>query len=176
MALQPLPRLPPHASTPPARAASKAAMPSIANLGRRRAGIQQSSTQTRTALPSAYEGSLRFVELAVVQPPGMAACVEMVRAAVPALTPVMSTVLTEPKLKVGRDTAPDGLLVRAALSVTMPVKPFAGVTMIVAVLPVTAPGAIVTAMPLMEKEGEAGVVKESIVPLVVPTLFCPTAW
>jgi hypothetical protein len=77
----------------------------------------------------------------------------MVRAAVPADIPVIFTGLVEPKLKVGGYCAPDGLEVMAAISATLPVKPPAGVTVIVDVFPVVAPGATVTAVPLNAKEG-----------------------
>jgi hypothetical protein len=81
----------------------------------------------------------------------MAAVVEMVRVAVPGLTPVMLTGLVEPKLKVGGYWAPDGLEVTAAVSVTLPVNPPLGVTEIVEVFPMVAPGATETAVPLTVK-------------------------
>jgi hypothetical protein len=86
----------------------------------------------------------------------------MVRVAVPALAPEMFTGVVEPKLKVGRYAAPDGLEVIAAVSATLPVKPLAGVTVIVEVFPVVAPGAeMVTAVPLTVKVGVAGIVTVS---------------
>ena len=81
----------------------------------------------------------------------VAAVVEMVSVAVPAVVPVMPTGVVEPKLSVGRYCAPAGLEVTAAVSVTLPVKPPAGVTVIVEVFPVVAPGATVTAVPLTVK-------------------------
>jgi hypothetical protein len=48
--------------------------------------------------------------------------------------------------------------VMAQLRVTVPVKPFAGVTVIVEVLPVVAPGATETAEPVTMKVGGGGAV------------------
>jgi hypothetical protein len=75
----------------------------------------------------------------------------------------MLTGLVEPKLKVGRYWAPVGLEVTAAVSVTLPVKPPAGVTVIVEVFPVVAPGATVTAVPLIVKLGFTTVVTVTVV-------------
>ena len=83
----------------------------------------------------------------------MASVVETVSVAVPAAAPVMLTGLVEPKLRVGGLTAPDGLEVIAAVNATLPVNPPLGVTVIVEVFPVAAPGATVTAVPLMVKSG-----------------------
>lgn len=83
----------------------------------------------------------------------MGAVVEMVRVAVPEVVPVMLTGLVKPKLKVGRYWAPEGLEVIAAASATLPAKPPVGVTVIVEVFPVTAPGAMVTLVPLSVKAG-----------------------
>jgi hypothetical protein len=71
-----------------------------------------------------------------------------VSVAVPALVPVILTGVVDPKLSVG------GIPVvglSAAVSATLPVKPFAGVTVIVDVFPVVAPGATVTAVPTTVK-------------------------
>jgi hypothetical protein len=81
------------------------------------------------------------------------AVVEMVRVAVLAEAPVISTGLVEPKLKVGGYSAPAGLEVSAAVSVTLPVKPPAGVRVIVEVFSDAAPGAIESAVPVTTKEG-----------------------
>src|SRR5579863_599768 len=51
------------------------------------------------------------------------AVVEIVRIALPGFALVMLTVFVVPKLRMGGSTAPDGLLVTAALSVTVPVNP-----------------------------------------------------
>ena len=77
----------------------------------------------------------------------------MVRVAEPAAAPVIVTGLVVPKLKVGKLVAPVGLEVTAAASVTVPVNPPAGVTVMVEVFPVVAPGATETAVPAMEKLG-----------------------
>jgi hypothetical protein len=78
----------------------------------------------------------------------VAAVVEIVRIAVPAPAPVIATGLFEPKLRVGGYWAPEGL------EATLPVKPPLGVTEMVEVLPVVAPGATVTAVPLTVKLGD----------------------
>jgi len=83
--------------------------------------------------------------------------VEMVSVAVPAPVPIF-TGLVEPKLNVGRSWAPDGLDVIAAVSVTLPVKPPLGVTVIVEVLPVVAPGLTDTVVPATVKVGGAATV------------------
>jgi hypothetical protein len=82
--------------------------------------------------------------------------VEIVRMAVSGAAPEMPTGLEEPKLKVGRSRAPAGLEVMAATNATLPVNPLAGVTVIVETLPVVAPGATATAVPLTVKLGFAG--------------------
>ena len=63
-----------------------------------------------------------------------------VSTALPLDTPVMMTGLVEPKLSVGASTDPTGDDAMVAVSVTLPVNPPLGVTVIVEVLPVTAPG------------------------------------
>jgi hypothetical protein len=84
----------------------------------------------------------------------VAAVVEIVRIAVPAPAPVIATGLFEPKLRVGGYWAPEGLEVTVAVRATLPVKPPLGVTEMVEVLPVVAPGATVTAVPLTVKLGD----------------------
>src|ERR1039458_7351934 len=118
---------------------------------RRRAGIPKSKRQARVAPPAVYQGTpgrLGYTRAALV-----AAVVLMVRVAVPAVVPVMLTGLVEPKLKLGIYWAPFGLEVMAAVSVTLPVKPPAGVTVRVEVFPVLAPGVTVTEVPVMVKVG-----------------------
>jgi hypothetical protein len=85
----------------------------------------------------------------------VAAVVETVRVAVPAVVPVMPTGVVDPKLKVGGYWAPAGLDVRAAVNATLPVKPPLGVTVIVEMFPVVAPGVTVTDVPPSAKEGGA---------------------
>ena len=124
-------------------------MASVARRLRRRPGMPKSKMQARAAPPAGNQGTPRGMRLAVVQP--LAAVVEMVRVALPAVAPVMLTGLVEPKLKVGRSCAPLGLEVTAAVSATLPVKPPAGVTVIVDAT--AAPGATVTAVPVIVKLG-----------------------
>ena len=91
---------------------------------------------------------------------------EMVSVAVTADVPVMLTGLVEPKLSGGGSWAPDGLDVIAAVSVTLPVKPPPGVTVIVEVFPLVAPGLTDTAVPATVKVGTAS-------SNTVPALFVP---
>ena len=67
--------------------------------------------------------------------------------------PLIVRGVVEPKLRVGGATAPAGLEVIAAVRVTLPVNPPAGVMVMVEVFPVVAPGATETAVPLMVKPG-----------------------
>ena len=87
----------------------------------------------------------------------VAAVVVIVSVAVPAVVPVMLTGLVEPKLKVGGYWAPVGLEVTAAVSVTLPVKPPAGVTVTVELFEVVAPGVSETAVPFNAKLGVCGI-------------------
>jgi hypothetical protein len=103
------------------------------------------------------------MRLAEVQPP--AAVVEMVRVAVPAVAPVILTGLVEPKLSVGRFVALVGLEVTVAVSATLPVKPPAGVTVMVEVFPVVAPAVTETAVPEIVMLGLAAVTVTEAVPL-----------
>ena len=75
------------------------------------------------------------------------------RVAVPAAVPEMLTGLVEPKLNVGGSCAPLGLEVTVAVSATLPVKPPDGVTVIVDVFPVVAPGSTVTGVAVIVKLG-----------------------
>jgi hypothetical protein len=77
----------------------------------------------------------------------------MVNVAVPALVPLMLTGVVEPKLKVGRSWAPAGLEVTVAVSATLPVKPPAGVSVMVDAFAAVAPGVTETAVPLIVKPG-----------------------
>jgi hypothetical protein len=81
------------------------------------------------------------------------AVVVTVSVAVRGLGPAKVSGVVPPKLKVGRSKAPEGLEVTTAVRATLPVNPPAGVTVIVEVLLVVAPGATVTAVPLTVKLG-----------------------
>src|SRR5208282_1665837 len=94
----------------------------------------------------------------------VAAVVKMLRVAVLAEVSVILIGLVEPKLSVGRFWAPAGLDVMAAVSATLPVKPPLGVTVIVEVLPVVAPGLTDTAVPPTANLGTVTVTEE--VPVV----------
>ena len=91
-----------------------------------------------------------------VQGPEEPAVVAMVRVPVTGVLPAIVKGLVELKLNVGGTEAPLGLVVRAAVRVTLPVKPPIGVTVIVEVLPVVAPATMLTAVPLIVKSGDAG--------------------
>lgn len=88
-----------------------------------------------------------FRLLAVSHPPF--AVVEIVNVAVPPAVPVRFTGVVEPKLSVGRLTAPLGWEEMVALSETPPVKPPVGATPMVDVLPVVAPGWSLTDVPVI---------------------------
>jgi hypothetical protein len=88
----------------------------------------------------------------------------MERVAIPAELPVMLTGLVEPKLMVGGYWAPAGLEVTAAVSVTVLVKPPAGVTVMVELFPEVAPGVTVTAVPLTVKLGVGAIIVADHVP------------
>jgi len=108
--------------------------------------MPKSSRHARVAPPVAYHGipgRLGYAREALD-----AAVVETVRVAGTPVVPVMLTGLVEPKLNVGTYWAPAGLEVMAAASVTLPVKPPTGVTVMVVVFPEVAPGATETAGPL----------------------------
>jgi hypothetical protein len=87
-----------------------------------------------------------FEELAVVA---------MVKVPVAAALPEIVRGLVELKLKVGGAVTPLGLVVRAAVRVTLPVKPPVGVTVIVEVLPVVAPAAMLSGVPVTVKLGDS---------------------
>ena len=86
--------------------------------------------------------------------------------AVAALALVMLTGLVDPKLRVGSLTAPLGLEAREAVRVTLPVKPPAGVTVMVEVFPEVAPGRTLTAVPLTVKLGGGTVTVTDVVPVL----------
>lgn len=102
--------------------------------------------QANVAPPAAYQGVSR--SLGRTKDAVVGAVVATVRVPVPFEAPVMLTGDVAPKPKVGGSTAPDGLDARIAVRVTLPVKPPLGITVIVAVLPVVAPGAMVM-LPLL---------------------------
>ena len=78
----------------------------------------------------------------------------------------------EPKLKVGGSTAFAGLVTRTAVRVTPPVNPPLGVTVIVVVFPVLAPGELMVIAPLFvsAKPGatNANTVMFTMVVIVIP--------
>jgi hypothetical protein len=113
--------------------------------------MPKSRTQANAVAPAEYQ--CPPWRSGYARAPTDAAVVEIVRVAVPAALPVMLTGLLEPKLKAGGFWAPAGLEVIDAISVTLPVKPPAGVTVMVEVFPVVAPGITVTPTPLTAKLG-----------------------
>jgi hypothetical protein len=72
-----------------------------------------------------------------------------------AVAPVMTTGVVVPKLKVGGGKGPElvGADVTAAVRATDPVKPLAGVTVIVETLPVPVPSTTLTLVALMANVG-----------------------
>jgi hypothetical protein len=97
----------------------------------------------------------------------VAAVVLIVSVDVPAPAAVMLTGVAL-KLKVGRSVAPEGLVAIAAVRATLPVKPPLGVTVMVVVLPVVAPGGLmVIAPPLVRaKLGTGGAVTITVTVVV----------
>ena len=87
-----------------------------------------------------------FEELAVVA---------MVKVPVAAALPEIVRGLVELKLKVGGAVIPLGLVVRAAVRVTLPVRPLVGVMVIVEVLPMVAPAAMLSGVPVTVKLGDS---------------------
>ena len=127
--------------------------------------MPKNRTPAKAAPLAAYQGTP--LRLGRARAALVAAVVVMVSVAVPADVPVMLTGLVEPKLKAGGYWAPVGLEVTAAVSVTLPVKPPTGVTVIVEVFPAVAPGETVTAVPLTVNPGDGGIVTVTeAVPLV----------
>ena len=84
-----------------------------------------------------------------------AAWVVTVSVAMPALLPLMVTGEVDPKLRLGRFEALLGDEVRIAVSVTLPVNPACGVTVMVDVLPLVAPAVTVTAVAATFRVGTA---------------------
>jgi hypothetical protein len=70
----------------------------------------------------------------------------------------MMTGLVEPKLTLGGSCAPAGLVVTDAVKLTLPVKPLAGVMVMVEVFPLVAPGVMETFAPPTVKVGGGGAV------------------
>lgn len=117
------------------------------------------------AAPPAYQGERGLTWFIEVQDGVVEAVVAIVKVAVPALLLVMLMGLVDPKLNVGGSMAPAGLVASTAVMVTLPVKPPAGVSVMVEVLPVVAPGAIETAVPTSEKLDGGGATVTSAVPM-----------
>ena len=163
--MPPPPPPPPLPQPIPAMPTNMANRTSIASQLRRRFGTLNRNASAKTAPP--VDGQNRFKGLFKAT----GAVVLTVNVVVCAVVPLMITG-TETKHEAGSLAA---VGVTAQLTVTVPVNPFAGVTAMVEVLPVVAPGMRLIAVPDMEKEGASAVVKERMLPLVVPTLFCATA-
>jgi hypothetical protein len=83
----------------------------------------------------------------------VAAVVEMMSVAVALPVPKRITGLVPPKLKVGRSCAPAGLDVMAAVSATLPENPPEGMTVMMVLVPVVAPGWTATLGPETVKSG-----------------------
>jgi hypothetical protein len=119
---------------------------------RRLPGTAKKSRQANTAPPAAvYQRWERGYASALVE----GAVVETVAVVVAAVVPLT---VTDDALSatVGRLVAPAGLVVSDAVRLTAPVKPLAGVTATVEVLPDVAPGATVTVVPETVKVGGGG--------------------
>ena len=142
---------PPHAVRPPAPIRKNIGRLSIVRQLRLRRGITRTSTQARVAPATLYPARLGC--LGTTSALDIGAVVENVSVAVSAVAPVILTGVVELKLNVGGSWAPVGLDVTAAVSATLPVNPPLGVTVMVDVLPLVAPGLTVTAEPVIAKLG-----------------------
>lgn len=88
---------------------------------------------------------------------------------------VPETVTVAGTLHAGGSLAAVGVITQVRL--TAPVNPYHGVTETVDVFPDVAPGATLSGAPVStEKYGVGVVVNEKMAPIVVPRLFCATAW
>jgi hypothetical protein len=116
--------------------ANTASRPSIASQLRRRLGTQKNNSSANDAPPADGQKSFLVWFIDVV-----AAVVLMVSVAVCAVVPL--TVTVAGMLHVAGSF--EAFVVNAQLRFTVPVKPLFGVTVIVEVLPVVAPGATVMA-------------------------------
>ena len=163
--------LPPQLTTPRARNASSTTMPSIDRQRRRRAGMPKNNKQANAAPPAAYHGTPR--PLGRTSAAVVAAVVETVRVPVPFDAPVMLTGEVVPKLKVGGSVAPDGLFARTAVRATLPVNPPLGVTVMVAVLPVVAPGELMVMAPLFVKVKLGATYALTVMPTTVGIEMAP---
>ena len=137
----PLPPPPPHPMATPET--NRTSSESMASQLRRRLGMPKRNTSARTAPPVDGQKSLRGSLRAV------AAVVEMVRVEVCAVVPLRVTE-GEVKLQVAGSLAAVGVMAQVRL--TVPVNPLApGVTVMVEVLPLVAPGLTVM-LPLLLRE------------------------
>jgi hypothetical protein len=144
-----------HATRPPAKATKDNIRLNDARLARLRLGITNKNKLASATPLLAYHEFPLGVWLNEVQAFEELAVVAMVRVPVPAALPEIVRGLVELKLKAGGTDAPAGLVVRAAVRVTLPVKPTVGVTVIVEVLPVAAPATMLTGVPLIVKLGDS---------------------
>ena len=116
----------------------------------RRAETPRSRRQARAVPLVEYQGA-SFGRRPFAEQPPVALVVETVRIADPEAAVLRFTGVVEPKLRVGRFTAPVGLPVIAADSATLPVKAPLGVIVIAEVFPVAVPATTVIDVPLTVK-------------------------
>lgn len=157
----PLPPLlppPPHADRPPPMERSSRSMPARDCHLRRFDGMPNSRTSASAAPPA--DGQIDFFVL--LRDVVVAAVVFTVSVVVCAAVPVIVT--DAGMLHVAGSLAAVGEMEQARL--TAPVNPFEGVSVIVDVLPVVAPGAMVTAVPEIARPG-AGAARTLMVSVVV---------
>jgi hypothetical protein len=150
------PPFPLHATTPPTNAMNNSPKLNIDRQVRLRFGMTKRNKLARAAPLPAYHGIPLVIWVDEVQAFEELAVVAIVMMPVPAALPAIVRGLVELKLRVGDAEALLGLVVRAAVRVTLPVKPPIGVTVMVEVLPAVAPAAMLTAVPLIVKSGDAG--------------------
>jgi len=154
---QPAPPPPPllHATRPPDKATKDNIRLNIARHARLRLGITKRNKLASTAPLPAYHEPRLGTSLNEVQAFEELAVVAIVKVPVAAALPEIARGLVELKLRVGGSVTPLGLVVRAAVRVTLPVKPPVGVTVIVEVSPVVAPAAMLSGVPVTVKLGDS---------------------
>jgi len=125
----------PHAATLPNMATSNVNIPSVDRQRRTRAGMPNNRTKANAVPPIAFQCML--LRPGDARLPVVGAADVMVSVAVPGVVSLTLTVaeFDEPKLTVGGTLKSSGTPVNAAVSITLPLKPFCDVTVTVSEFP-----------------------------------------
>ena len=121
-------------------------------MRRRRAGMPNSNKQASAAPPAAYQGFPR--SMGRTKAPLVAAVVRTVSVPVPAVAPVMLTGDVCAEAEGGGIRSPAWAGSKSRGKATFPVKPPLGVTVIVDVLPLVAPGELMEMAPPLVRANE----------------------